>query len=173
MDLNAVPCDPEANSYLTLEEADTLMDGFLSAEKWDALQSESGESTGQTVRMRLLRHATRLVDIYRALPPRQQAAQALAFPTSKDPAEEIPRAVKMAVCQWIDAYLENGPDFQTLKRLQAEGVTSLSQLGQSSSFKEDASLLPAGARRELDRLIDSYDTITVDNPCPNDPLWDW
>jgi hypothetical protein len=168
MELNAVPCDPEATSYLTIEEADAMMDGYLSAEKWDALKSESGASTGKTIRERLLRQAARLVDRYRALPPRQVLAQALAFPTVKDPAEQIPRAVKVAVCEWLDGYLQ-GPDFMALKRLQAEGVTSLSELGQSSSFKEDASLLPAGARRELDRLIDSYQQIHVGGIDPCEP----
>jgi len=164
MDLNANPGDPEANSYLTLEEADTLMDGFLSAEQWDALASEESETTGATVRMRLLRAAARLVDRYRPLPPRAKADQALAWPTSKDPAEEIPKAVKVAVCEWIDAYLQGGSRFQALKRMQAEGVTSMSQLGQSSSFDAEGSMLPGGARRELDRLIDSYETIIVDGP---------
>lgn len=168
MELNATPCDPEANSYLTMEEADAIMGGFLTADRWDALQSEESEATGTTVRERLLTTAARLVDRYRPLPPRQQAAQALAWPTSKDTAEEIPRAVKVAVAEWIDAYLQ-GPDFMALKRLQAEGVTNLSQLGQSSSFKEDVSMLPGGARRELDRLIDGYDTIVVDGPGACDP----
>jgi hypothetical protein len=168
MELNAVPCDPEANSYLTLEEADTMMDGYLSAEKWDALKSEQGETTGKTIRQRLLRQAARLVDRYRPLPPRQLAVQALAFPTSKDAAEAIPRAVKVAVCEWIDGYLL-GADFMALKRLQAEGVTTLSELGQSSTFKEDTSMLPAGARLELDRLIDSYQTIVVDGIDPCEP----
>lgn len=172
MELNAVPCDPEANSYLTLEEADAMMAGYLSADAWDALQSESGEGTGADVKRRLLATATRLVDRYRPLPPKQKTDQALAFPTSKDPQEQIPRAPKVAACEWIDAYLQS-PDFLALKRLQAEGVTNLSQLGQSSSFKEDASMLPGGARRELDQLIDSYTTITLDNPCPHDPLRDW
>ena len=172
MDLNAVPCDPEANSYLTMEEANQIMDGYLSGERWDALQAEEGEATGETVRIRLLRTATRLVDRYRPLPPKQTTEQSLAFPTSKDTAEEIPRAVKIAVCEWVDAYLQ-GADFMAFKRLQAEGVTSMSQLGQSSSFKEDASMLPAGARRELDGLIDSYAMIGLDNPCRHDPLGDW
>jgi hypothetical protein len=173
MDLNATPCDPEANSYLTLQEAGEMLGGFLCADKWDALQSEGSEASGEAIKIRLLCTAARLVDRYRAMPPRQVSGQALAFPTSKDPSEEIPKAVKLAVCEWIDAYLENGPLFQALKKAQAEGVTSMSELGQSSSFKEDASMLPAGARRELDRLIDSYDTISLDNPCRNDPLGDW
>jgi hypothetical protein len=168
MELNATPCDPEANSYLTLEEADALMNGFLTAEKWDALKSESSETTGKTVRERLLTTAARLVDRYRPLPPKQQAAQALAWPTAKDPAEDIPRAVKVAVVEWIDAYLQ-GADFMALKRLQAEGVTSMSLLGQSSSFREDSSMLPGGARRELDRLIESYETIVVEGPGACEP----
>jgi hypothetical protein len=164
MDLNAVVSDPEANSYLTLEEADELMDGFLSAEQWDALRPESSETTGETIRIRLLRQAARLVDRYRPLPPKAVAAQALAWPTAKDPAGEIPRGVKLAVCEWIDAYLQGGQRFQALKRMQAEGVTSMSQLGQSSSFDSEGSMLPGGSRRELDRVIDSYDTIIVDGP---------
>lgn len=167
MELNAVPCDPEANSYLTLEEADAMMDGFLSAEKWDALKSEAGEATGKTIRMRLLANATRLIDRYRTLPPRQKSDQALAWPTEKEPSEHIPRAVKLAVCEWIDAHLQ-GPQFQALKRLQAEGVTSMSQLGQSSAFREDPSLLPAGARRELDKLIDTYDAPRLGESCPGE-----
>jgi hypothetical protein len=168
MDLNATPCDPDANSYLTLEEADNLMNGFLTAEKWDALKSESGEGTGETVRIRLLRTAARLVDRYRPTPPKQKAEQALAWPTEKDPAEVIPRAVKVAVVEWIDGYLQ-GADFMALKRLQAEGVTSMSLLGQSSSFREDSSMLPGGARRELDRLIESYETIVVEGPGACEP----
>jgi len=164
MDLNATVGDPEANSYLTIEEADSFMDGFLSAELWDALKSESSESTGDTIRKRLLIQATRLVDRYRPLPPKALATQALAWPTVKDPAGEIPRDVKLSMCEWIDAYLQGGPRFQALKRMQAEGVTSMSQLGQSSSFEKDLSMLPGGARLLLDRKIDSYETIIVDGP---------
>lgn len=170
MDLNAVVSGPEANSYLTLPEADTLMDGFMSAEAWDSLKNESSEATGDTIRIRLLRTAARLVDRYRPLPPKAVAGQALAFPTVKD-GGQIPQGVKLAVCEWIDAYLQGGPRFQALKRMQAEGLTSMSQLGQSSSFEKDLSMLPGGARRELDRVIDAYDTIIVDGPC-SPPIWE-
>lgn len=169
MDLNAVVSDPEANSYLTLEEADLYMDGFLSAEQWDALRSESSDATGDTVRKRLLITGSRLVDRYRLLPPKAVAGQALSWPTVKDPAGVIRREVKLAVCEWIDAYLQGGPRFQALKRMQAEGVTSMSQLGQSSSFDAESSMLPGGARRSLDRLIDSYETIIVDGPGTCEP----
>lgn len=168
MDLNAAVSGLEANSYLTLDEADAIMDGFLSAEAWDALKSESGEATGETIRIRLLRTAARLVDRYRPLPPRAVAEQALAFPTVKD-GGKIPMGVKLAVCEWIDAYLQGGKRFQALKRLQAEGVTSMSQLGQSSSFDAESSMLPGGSRRELDRVIDTYDTIVVDGPSTCEP----
>jgi hypothetical protein len=171
MALNATPSDPEANSYLTVDEASELMNGFLTADRWDALRPESSEQTGQTIRERLLRTAARLVDRYRPLPPKALSTQALAWPTSKDAAGEIPRAVKVAVAEWIDAYLQSA-DFLALKRLQAEGVTSMSQLGQSSSFEKETSGLPGGARRELDRLIDSYDTISVDGPAHCEPpIW--
>lgn len=164
MDLNATVSGPEANSYLTLEEADEIMDGFLSAEQWDALKSEQTEASGQTIRKRLLVWASRLVDRYRPLPPKAVATQALAWPTSKDKAGEIRMEVKVSVCETIDAYLQGGSRFQALKRLQAEGVTSMSQLGQSSSFDAESSMLPGGARRVLDRLIDSYESIIVDGP---------
>lgn len=170
MELNAIPGDPEANSYMTLAEADARMDGYLSAELWDALKSEGGEATGKTIRERLLMTAARLVDRYRPTPPKWISTQRLMWPTEKDnPAGTIPDAIKDSVCEWIEAYLQGGPRFQALKRFQAEGITSMSQLGQSSSFEKDLSMLPGGARLLIDRLIESYGTIIVGGPGQCEP----
>ena len=152
MALNAIPCDPAADSYLTLVEADERMTGFLQAAKWGALEDAAKET--------YLKAGSRIIGQYRATwPPKQQSAQALPFPTSKDVSEQIPLEVKNAVLEWIDYRLEGKRI--TLKEQQAEGVTSASLLGQSKSFNADPSGLPAGARRELDKLLASYEEIDL------------
>ncbi len=151
MAINAVPCDPEADSYLDLAEADERMTGFLQFSRWDALDDAEKET--------YLKAGSRIVGQYKSLPPKQQPDQALPFPTSKDLSETIALEVKNATLEWINYRLEN--KLVTLKEQQAEGVKSASLLGQSKSFDTDPSGLPAGARRELDRLIATYEEIDL------------
>ncbi len=137
--------DPAANSYLSLEAADEAMDGFPNARKWLNLSEAD--------RQRALLDATRKVDRYKGWTP-QTATQALAFPSSRDPEGVLPREVTNAVLEILD--FEASGEMKSLKKLQAEGVTSRSIMGQSSQFKADESQMPAGARRELDGLWRLY-----------------
>lgn len=161
MDLNAAVSDPEANSYLELAEADEMMSAFLHADEWDALEEERQQ--------RLLMRGTTLIDSYTNWGLRQVEDQALAFPREDDAEGVLPREVKLALCEYLD-YMADG-SMEPLKKLQAEGVTSTSMLGMSSSFEKDASQLPAGARAQLDRLKERGAAPQVENLkyCDDDP----
>lgn len=144
--LNAIAGDPAANSYLTLTEADERMHEFEHFDAWDALDEDD--------QARLLVTGTRLIDRYgMGWGEPFDADQRLAFPRKIDGEGVIPDGVKRALLEFVDFRMkdEDG-SLNALKELQAEGVTSMSELGQSSNFEKDHSELPAGARRELDRL---------------------
>lgn len=159
--IDATPGGSDANSYLTLVEAAALMETTLQADAWTALSD--------TLKQRHLLVATRLVDQYTAWPPKRAAAQALAFPTSKESAVEIPAGVKRAIAEQLAGTLEGA--VTVLKKMQAEGMTSGSLLGMNASFEKDESRLVAGARRELDRLLHSYQTIVAGKAGWEGPLY--
>lgn len=158
-DIDATVSGPTANSYLTLEEADERMIEFVHHAKWDELKK------GNADREVLLIRAARMIDRYKAWPPRPVEGQARAFPTTKDRPGVIPEQVKTAVLEIIDHLLDGS--LVPLKRLQAEGVTSMSILGQSVNVSDfatspmDRTQIPAPARLELDRLWASYQTPIV------------
>lgn len=158
MDIDATVSGPTANSYLTLEEADERMNEFPMVDKWESLKDADDRKV-------LLIRAARMIDRYKPWPPRVADGQARAFPTSKDRAGAIPDQVKTAVLEIVDHLLDGS--LTPLKRLQAEGVTSMSILGQSVNVSDfatspmDRSQIPAAARLELDRLWDSYQTPIV------------
>ena len=138
--------DPAANSYLSLEEADQQMDGFPNAKRWQSLDKATKE--------RALLEGTRKVDRYKGWLP-ATSTQRLAFPNARDPeGGGIPMEVINALLEFLD--WKTSGEMESLKRLQAEGVTNRSLMGQSSTFKADDSQLPAGARKELDRLWHLY-----------------
>lgn len=147
-----------ANSYLTLEEADERMSEFVHHAKWDELKDKEDQKV-------LLIRAARMVDRYKSWPPGAAVGQARAFPTTKDKPGAIPAPVKTAVLEIVDHLLDGS--LEPLKRLQAEGVTSMSILGQSVGVSDfatapmDRSQLPAPARQELERLWSSYQTPIV------------
>lgn len=144
--VNAVPSDPAANSYLTLDEADSLFDGFSAKDQWDELDPDD--------QSQLLLEGTRLIDSYRRWGPVRVDGQRLAFPRVMDKEAVIPENVRLALVEFLN-YKVDG-QLEPLKKLQAEGVTSASVLGQSSNFREDPSRLPAPARNMLDELWFSH-----------------
>jgi len=144
-DIVATVGDPAANSYLSLEDADAKMDGFPNGPAWENLDDAT--------RQRFLLKWTRIIDRFKGWTP-QTATQALAFPSSKDPVGVIPAQVVNALLECLD--FEASGELSSLKKLQAEGVTNRSIMGQSSTFKADPSQLPAGARNELEKLWRLY-----------------
>lgn len=161
-DINATPSDPAANSYLTIEEADELVDGFEHADKWDDLDEDA--------KARLLVEAARKVDQYGGLKggwgPTKVSSQRLSFPRQKDKAGEIPLSVKNAIGEYLNFKLEGS--LVALKKLQEEGVSSATILGQSQTFDVDPSGMPAGARRELDAMLKAHwpvGTVHRDGDC--------
>ena len=151
----ATPNDVAANSYLTIAEADALSQEFDNGEKWDDLDQED--------QARLLLRGTRLIDRF---PPggwgtREKEDQRLVFPRVIDEKGVIPEGVKLALMEYVDFRLAG--DLTALKKLQGEGVTSTSILGQSSSFEKDETGLPAGARQELNRILEGSITTTTRN----------
>lgn len=150
-EINATAQDPEANSYLTLEEADAAMDSFLNAEAW--------QDFDEPVRERLLINGSRLINQRYPWPPKFDADQAMAFPTAIETDGAVPAEIRRALLEYLD-FMAAG-DLDHLKRLQAEGVTNVSQLGQSATVEKDESGLPAGARKELDKLWTKYNAPRV------------
>jgi len=146
MELDATVSGTSANSYLTVQEADDAMDAYFSVDRWEDLDQDK--------KAQLLMVGTRLIDSYSTWSDPAVAGQALAFPRSLDGPKGGPftirREVKRALLAFIDYFLED--QVVGLKRLQAEGVTSASILGQNASFDADVSELPGAARRELDQL---------------------
>ena len=161
--IDATVNGPSANSYLTIEEADTLSLQFENGEKWDDLEQED--------QCRLLLTGTRLIDRFArgGWGPRELDAQRLAFPRACDDPGVIPEGVKMALMEYVDYRLDG--TMTAIKKMQGEGVTSSSLLGQSASFEVDDSGLPAGARRELQKILDAtVPTLTKPPECrPRDP----
>jgi hypothetical protein len=151
--VNATPSDPAANSYLTPTEADALFEGFSGQDAWDELDEDT--------QCQLLLEGTRLVDSYKRWGPVRVEGQRLAFPRVMDAEAVIPEPVRLALVEFLN-YKVDG-QLEPLKKLQAEGVTSASILGQSSNFKEDPSRLPAPARNMLDELWFSHWPKSVGN----------
>ena len=144
--LDATPNGTAANSYLTIVEATVLSGTIDFGERWDDLEEEDQK--------RRLLKGTRLIDQYPegGWGPREEEDQRLVFPRAGDEPGVILEGVKRALMEYVDFRLAG--DLDILKRLQAEGVTSTSMLGQSSSFEADESGLPAPARKELDRILE-------------------
>lgn len=151
----------DANSYLTIEEADALMEGFEGIDKWDDLEEDS--------QARLLIAGTRKIDQYKAQVggwgPKRVSTQRLSFPRATDAADVVPEGVKLALAAYVDMAVQG--DLTPLKRMQAEGVTNASILGQNMSFEADRSGLPAESRQELDRLWNSHFPTGATNPTVN------
>lgn len=145
-EIDATVSGADANAYLTVDDASELMDSFEHGDDWENLDL--------TTKERLIRSGSRIIDRFKNWPPRQDAAQRMAFPTSKDALAVLPEEVKTALCEYLD--MKAAGNIDGLKELQAEGVTSASVLGQNSTMKEDTSQLPAGARGELEGLWAKY-----------------
>jgi hypothetical protein len=150
-EINATAQDPAANSYLTLEEADQGMDSFLHAQEWQELE--------EATRERLLIRGSALIDQYQAWPPKFDVDQSMAFPTSIETDGVLPAEAKKALLEYCDMMAAG--DIDHLKRLQAEGVTNASMLGQNATMDKDLSGLPAGARKELEKLWTKYNAPRV------------
>lgn len=142
-----------ANSYLSIAEADEMIQAFPPKieDKWNEL--DEGDDA------QLLIEASRMVDGYRGengdnagWAPPKVSGQALAFPRVCD--DGIPAEVKTAVMEYV-AYRLDGRKVQ-IKEAQEEGVTSAGIMGQSMALGTDKSGMPAGARRQLNRLADRY-----------------
>ena len=155
--LNAVAADPAANSYMTLTEADERMAEFEAFDAWDALDEED--------QARMLIRGTRLIDQFHGWGEQYEEDQRLAFPRRIDADGDIPDGVKRALLEYVDFRLKDTDgSLNALKDLQAEGVTSTSMLGQSSTMGKDDSQLPAGARKELERLMNTLGGGTQNRP---------
>lgn len=154
--LDATVSGTDSNSYLTVEDANELLKGFSPkiVDRWDALTDEEGN--GEVAQEQLLIEGTRLIDQYRLWGPRfkEAEAQRLSFPRVTDAEGVIAEPVRLALAEYVVYKLDG--EIEPLKRLQAEGVTNTSILGQSIAMTEDKSRLPAGTRNELDRLWNSH-----------------
>lgn len=146
--LIATPAAADANSYLTLEEADEIMDAMPHLDEWGGLDDDE--------QARILIRGTRLIDGYKPWGVKYSADQALRFPRKID-GGNLTQELKLALAEFADAVAAD--EVMRLKTMQAEGVVSTSVLGQSLGMDgRDESRLPAGTRVLLDRL---YEAATV------------
>lgn len=136
---------PAANSYLSIEDARERLNAFP-----PSVQTRWDEATSEDLWEWLLRRGTLLIDQYTQWGPKKVTTQRLRFPRSADSPTVIPEQVLSALTEWNAHYLDGS--MLAIKRLQEEGVTNASILGQSTAFEVDKSGLPAGSRRELDQL---------------------
>lgn len=145
--LVATPSDPAANSYCTLEEMSQLLNGVSAklSDKWIDLPSAD--------QARLLLEGTRLIDQYKIWGPPKVATQGLCFPRKIDKADVIDTRVQRALMEYVK-YRVDGK-MVPIKNLQKEGVVQSAVLSQSSSLQADMSELPAGSRRELNKIAQS------------------
>lgn len=146
IEIVATPSDPEANSYLTLEEADDLLEGWPDTlDKWGDLEDDQ--------RAQILMQGTRMIDQYETWGPPKDKAQALVFPRACDKTGEIPAAVKRALAAFAH-YVVDG-SLVPLKTLQSEGVTNASILSQNMTMEKSTTQLPNEAVQELKKLVRS------------------
>lgn len=147
--VDATVSGPAANSYLTDQELSDALEGrhpLTIMDTWDELQEDS--------RSALLITGTLRIDSYPVdgWGVKQKEAQARSFPRADDAEGVIPQRAKDALLEYVALQLEDDGEMVALKRLQAEGITSASILGQNISQEKDVSELPAGAKRALDQL---------------------
>lgn len=137
--------DPAAEAYLSLADVRKRLNGFSKPvqDKWDEASDEKNWEW-------LLIRGAVLIDQYADWGPLKVATQKLRFPRAADSATAIPERVLQAVAEFVAFQLDGA--MVGVKKLQEEGVETASILGQSQSFAEERSGLPAGARRELDHL---------------------
>lgn len=138
MAIIATPGAANANSYVTIDEADAYFAFRFGAGAWQALSSANKEVA--------LRHATQSIDQQRLRGYQVQDTQALAFPRyipgSWDasglvsPSTDIPRAVKDACCEealWLAQHSSTG-GVSPRQQVQSEGVTSYTVGGLSETL---------------------------------------
>jgi hypothetical protein len=152
MDFDATVSGAGSNSYLTVEEADSLIDAYKNDDLWDALDDDEKE--------RILMRLTRRIDSYRPWGVKDEEGQALCFPRTCD-GGLLPSALKAALMETVDAELSG--EREQLKAMQSEGVTSANLVGQSLTFGSDPSELPAAARRLLDKLFAAGSSAVISN----------
>lgn len=167
MDTTALKTDvggSDSNAYVDVAYVDGVLVGWPAAisNAWDDLKSAQPDKPVEE-RERLILEATRLIDRYPNAKDgaggwglRQSPTQRLAFPRSVDAVGVLPESVKTAVVEYIAFRLEGPGGAAEVVDLQAERVTNTSIRGESGSWGENETGLPAGVRNELDRLLDGY-----------------
>lgn len=110
------------SAYVTLEEANTYFASRLHAEAWT--------SATDTDKQKALDMATRAIDRTPVKGVKATYDQVNQFPRYPD--TEVPQAVKDACCEEALALLERGNSQR--RKLQAEGVTSVSIGGLSETY---------------------------------------
>ncbi|MCJ2530693.1 MAG: hypothetical protein LN413_00025 [Candidatus Thermoplasmatota archaeon] len=152
----------DSNAYVDVAYVDSVLAGWPEQVRSAWLDLKSATPTDPVEeRERLILEATRLIDRYPNAKDgaggwgaRQSPTQRLAFPRAVDAVGVLPEEVKTAVVEYIAFRLEES--VTEVVDLQAERVTTASIRGESGSWGENETGLPAGARNELDRLLAGY-----------------
>lgn len=176
MAIDATVGGEDANSYVTLAEADTYMGERLHTEAWDAADEEN--ATKEKALLMACRHLERLRCHEAGGPAYTSPYQALTFPRVRDTDPDagdyiIPDPVKDAQCEEALALLSHGQESERRARLQESGVESFSVEGLSESYvtasqgsggsgqvpliSPDALLLMQSYRTKMGRIATSHE----------------
>jgi hypothetical protein len=154
--IEATPGSPDANSYVTLAEAEAYFAERIHSDAWAGASEADREKALLTTCRRLER--LRYWDGNQ--PAFTDPRQRLTFPRTRDVDADgsyiIPQPVKDAQCEESLALLSRGAEQERRRSLQAAGVTSFSVEGLSESYAPGAvqqTLGSAEARTLLASLI--------------------
>ncbi len=168
MAVDAVLGSPTANSYVTLDEAESYF-----VERWRSnAWSDANDADKEKALLTACRHLERLRywegNRSAFTDPRQRLCFPRVIDTDIAGAYVVPQAVKDAQCEEALALLSTGAEHERRRALQASGVKSFAVDGLSESYDSGADrhvLLSAEARSLLSGYLSKGGVIaTSDSP---------
>lgn len=132
------------NSYITVAEADELIKGEAFAKQWESLTEDAKEGS--------LKSAARRINSLRFVGKKHTIFQEMEFP--RDAMRDVPAAVKLA--QILEAAGALDSQTATRRKLQEEGVSSITLGNASESYKSSGSSLHGLCSSDAFALLRPY-----------------
>ena len=132
------------NSYVTIEEANTILEDYFDTESWD--------NANDNVKEKALKNATRNIDTLSLRGHKYSSSQKLKFPRNFsifDESGEIETKVKIAATVEALAILDNRNN-ETVSDIARLGITGRSVEGTSVSYSEKIII---SERKKVDNLV--------------------